>query len=386
MELAERLKGVGEYYFSKKLAQVDRMRREGKDVINLGVGSPDRPPHPKVIEELHRAALDPKNHGYASYKGLPELLEAVAEWYGRKYGVQLDPVREVLVLYGSKEGLIHLCQTYINPGDKVLIPNPGYPAYPAAVKLSGGVPVDYSLTEENGWMPDFDELERRTDLKEVKMMFLNYPHMPTGTAPVEGLFERFVEFARKHDILLVHDNPYSFVRNDRPESLMAVPGAKDVAVELNSLSKSHNMAGWRLGTMVGREDVLNAVMRYKSNLNNAMFIPMQKAAVVALGLDDDWYAEMNRAYVAREPLAVEILETIGCTVLPGQMGLFEWGRMPAEILAQGVDCYRFIDRILDELHVFVTPGGIFGTGGEQYVRVSLCADENTLEQALQRLK
>ncbi len=382
MKIAERLQGVGEYYFSKKLAEIDRLRAEGRDIISLGIGSPDQPPHPAVIEELHRAALDPRNHGYASYKGLPALLEAIAGWYGRRYGVTLDPLTEVQTLYGSKEGLIFLCQAYINKGDKVLIPNPGYPAYAAAVRLSEGECVTYDLREADGWMPDFEAIERMPELSQVKMMILNYPHMPTGTPPAERLFERFVAFARQHGILLVHDNPYSFVRNDRPQSLLAVPGAREVAVELNSLSKSHNMAGWRIATMVGRRDVLDIVLRYKSNLNNAPFIPLQRAAVVALGLGDEWYAQMNAAYREREPLAVELLQALGCRVAPGQMGLFEWGALPSG----APDCYEFIDRVLYDKNVFVTPGGIFGSGGERYIRVSLCADTVTLEQALERIK
>lgn len=382
--IADRLGEVKEYYFSKKLAQIDEMRRAGFDVINLGIGSPDLPPHPSVVEALYRGAKDAHTHGYANYKGERVLLEAIAEWYDRKYGVALDPMREVLTLYGSKEGLTYLCQTFVNPGDRVLVPNPGYPAYAAAVRLAGGIVDDYRLTEANGWMPDFDELERR-DLSGVKLMFLNYPHMPTGTAPTAGLFEHFVDFARRHGILLVHDNPYSFIRNDAPQSLMAVPGAREVAVELNSLSKSQNMAGWRVGMMVGREDVLAAVLRCKSNLNNAMFVPMQQAAAVALGLGDEWYAEVNRIYRSREAWAVRILEDLGCTVRPGQMGLFEWGRLPDTALATGTDCYGFIDRILDEDKVFLTPGGIFGSEGERYVRVSLCADEATLQRAWERL-
>lgn len=383
-EVADRLGEVKEYYFSKKLAQVEALRRAGHDVINLGIGSPDLPPHPSVVEALYRGAQDAHTHGYANYKGERVLLEAIAGWYRTRYGVTLDPDTEVLTLYGSKEGLTYLCQTFVNPGDKVLVPNPGYPAYAAAVKLAGGIVDSYLLTEENGWMPDFEALEK-SDLGGVKMMFLNYPHMPTGTAPASGLFERFVEFARRHGILLVHDNPYSFIRNDRPQSLMAVPGAREVAIELNSLSKSQNMAGWRVGMMVGRPDILAAVLRCKSNLNNAMFIPMQQAAAVALGLGDEWYAGVNRTYRSREALAVKILETLGCTVRPGQMGLFEWGKLPEEALAGGTDCYGFIDRILDEKYVFVTPGGIFGSGGEKYVRVSLCADEATLQRALERL-
>lgn len=384
IEVADRLGEVKEYYFSKKLAQVEAMRRAGHDVINLGIGSPDLPPHPSVVEALYAGAQNAHTHGYANYKGERVLLEAVADWYGRRYGVTLNPETEILTLYGSKEGLTYLCQAYINPGDKVLVPNPGYPAYAAAVRLAGGIVDNYLLTEENGWMPDFDALEK-SDLKGVKMMFLNYPHMPTGTAPQEGVFERFVEFARRHNILLVHDNPYSFIRNDAPRSLLAVPGAREVAVELNSLSKSQNMAGWRVGIMVGREDILATILRYKSNLNNAMFIPMQQAAAVALGLGDEWYDSVNRTYRSREALAVKILETLGCGVRPGQMGLFEWGRLPESVLESGMDCYGFIDGILDQKHVFITPGGIFGSGGEKYVRVSLCADEATLQRALERL-
>lgn len=384
IEVADRLGEVKEYYFSKKLAQVEAMRRAGHDVINLGIGSPDLPPHPSVVEALYKGAHNVHTHGYANYKGERVLLEAVADWYGRRYGVTLNPETEILTLYGSKEGLTYLCQAYINPGDKVLVPNPGYPAYAAAVRLAGGICDNYLLTEENGWMPDFDALEK-SDLKGVKMMFLNYPHMPTGTAPQEGMFERFVEFAQKHNILLVHDNPYSFIRNDAPRSLMAVPGAREVAVELNSLSKSQNMAGWRVGVMVGRPDILATILRYKSNLNNAMFIPMQQAAAVALRLGDEWYDSVNRTYRSREALAVKILETLGCGVRPGQMGLFEWGRLPESALACGKDCYGFIDGILDQKHVFITPGGIFGSGGEKYVRVSLCADEATLQRALERI-
>lgn len=385
IETADRLGNVKEYYFSKKLAQVEAMRRAGHDVISLGIGSPDLPPHPSVVEALYRGAQDTRTHGYANYKGERVLLEAIAAWYSRKYGVTLDPEQEVLTLYGSKEGLAYLCQTFVNPGDKVLVPNPGYPAYAASVRLAGGTVESYPLTEANGWLPDFDALERRPDLDRVKMMFLNYPHMPTGTAPAAGLFERFVDFAGRHGILLVHDNPYSFIRNDTPQSLLAVPGAREVAVELNSLSKSQNMAGWRVGMLVGRSDLLAAVLRCKSNLNNAMFVPIQQAAAVALGLDDTWYAGINRIYRSREQLAVRILETLGCSVRPGQMGLFEWGRLPDTVLDSGEDCYGFIDRILDEKHLFITPGGIFGSEGERYVRVSLCADEETLQRAVERL-
>ena len=381
LELANRLGSVGEYYFSRKLAEVEELRKQGRDIISLGVGSPDMPPAPEVIEALHQAAMNPGTHGYANYKGTPELLQAIADWYARKYNVTLDHSTEVLTLYGSKEGLIFLCEAFINPGDKVLVPDPGYPAYPAAVRLAGGEPVSYLLTQQNGWMPDFEALGR-SDMSGVKMMILNYPHMPTGTLPAAGTFEKFVDFARRHDILLVHDNPYSFIRNEQPRSLLEVPGAKEVAVELNSLSKSHNMAGWRVGMMVGNPEILAGIMRYKSNLNNAMFIPTQHAAAVALGLPDQWYETVNRTYRDREGLAYRILDELGCSYEPGQAGLFAWGRLP-----EGEnDCYEFIDKILYDKNIFITPGAIFGQGGKRYIRVSLCANEQTLYEALKRLK
>lgn len=382
MEIAKRLSGVGEYYFSKKLAEVENLRRQGKDIISLGIGSPDLPPSAKVVEALHSECMKPTTHGYANYKGTQELLEATAEWYARKYGVVLDPATEILTLYGSKEGIIFLCQAFISEGDKVLVPNPGYPAYSAAVKLSQGVSMEYTLTEQNGWMPDFEALEK-SDLSGVKMMLLNYPHMPTGTLPTKEVFEKFVDFARRHNILLVHDNPYSFIRNSEPMSLLSIDGAKEVAVELNSLSKSHNMAGWRVGFMLGRADVLATVLRYKSNLNNAMFVPLQHAAATALALGDEWYEELNRTYFNRQSIAYQILDTLGCVYDKGQVGLFAWGRLPDNVQD---DCYTFIDKILLEKGVFITPGGIFGSAGERYIRISLCANEQTLTKALDRLK
>lgn len=382
MEIAKRLSGVGEYYFSKKLAEVENLRRQGKDIISLGIGSPDLPPSAKVVEALHSECMKPTTHGYANYKGTQELLEATAEWYARKYGVVLDPATEILTLYGSKEGIIFLCQAFISEGDKVLVPNPGYPAYSAAVKLSQGVSMEYTLTEQNGWMPDFETLEK-SDLSGVKMMLLNYPHMPTGTLPTKEVFEKFVDFARRHNILLVHDNPYSFIRNSEPLSLLSIDGAKEVAVELNSLSKSHNMAGWRVGFMLGRADVLATVLRYKSNLNNAMFVPLQHAAATALALGDEWYEELNRTYFNRQSIAYQILDTLGCVYDKGQVGLFAWGRLPDNVQD---DCYTFIDKILLEKGVFITPGGIFGSAGERYIRISLCANEQTLTKALDRLK
>lgn len=377
MELANRLGGVGEYYFSKKLAELERLRGEGRDIINLGIGSPDMPPSPPVIEAMQYAVRNPKGHGYANYKGTREFCEAVAAWYAKYYGVKVDAATEVLSLYGSKEGLIYLCQTYINDGDRVLVPNPGYPAYSAAVKLSGGVCVEYELSEENGYVPDFDHLDPRG----AKIMFLNYPHMPTGAQAPDGAFEKYVAFAKKHGILLVHDNPYSFIRNSSPRSILSVDGAWDVAVELNSLSKSHNMAGWRVGMMIGRQDILSGVLRYKSNLNNAMFEATQHAAAVALSLRDDWYAELNARYAARERIAMQIMASLGVECQGGQAGLFLWGRMAGW---EGT-CYDFIDEILYSKNVFITPGGIFGSGGDRYVRISLCANEDTLQRALERV-
>lgn len=381
IQLADRLGSVGEYYFSKKLAEIETLRRQGHDIISLGIGSPDLPPHVSVVETLYRESMNPKNHGYASYKGVPQLLDAVAEWYGRKYGVTVDGASEVLPLYGSKEGLIYLCQTYLNAGDEVLVPNPGYPAYRSAVNLAEGKCVDYMLTEEGGWMPDFEALEAM-DLSRVKIMMVNYPHMPTGTLPTEDIFRKLVDFGRRHNIIICHDNPYSFVRNIRPQSILSVEGAMDVAVELNSLSKSHNMAGWRMGMMVGAKRFIDDVLRYKSNLNSAMYIPMQWAAVKALSLGDDWTDQMNAAYFDRESLGYDILAAMGCTFSRHQAGLFAWGRLSEE----GGDCYAMCDRVLYECDVFVTPGGIFGSGGERYMRVSLCASKENLEKALERIQ
>lgn len=377
MELANRLSGVGEYYFSKKLAQLENLKNQGHDIINLGIGSPDMPPSPAVIGAMSGAIAKPTGHGYANYKGVKPFLTAVAAWYKRYYGVDIDGEREVLSLYGSKEGLIYLCQAYINEGDRVLVPNPGYPAYAASVKLSGGVCVPYELNEENGYVPDFDNL----DPMGVKVMFLNYPHMPTGAQVTASVFEKYVAFARAHGILLVHDNPYSFIRNSKPLSIFTVSGAFDVAIELNSLSKSHNMAGWRVGMMIGREDILSGVLRYKSNLNNSMLEAMQIAAAAALSLGDDWYKSLNEVYAAREKVALKIMDVLGVTCRAHQAGLFLWGRMPEN----ASDCYEFIDGVLQNHDIFITPGSIFGSAGDRYVRISLCADEATLTKALNRL-
>lgn len=378
IELAERLGEVKEYYFSKKLAEIEQLKAQGKDIISLGIGSPDLPPHSSVVEALHTAAQNPKNHGYANYKGTNELLAEVAAWYQRKYGVELNPKTEVLSLYGSKEALLYITNTYINKGDKVLVPNPGYPAYSSAVRLVEGEMVSYELSKENGWLPVIEELPT----EGIKMMLMNYPHMPTGASANMEFFEKIVAWAKEHNILLVHDNPYSFMRNDNPISLLSVEGAKDIAVELNSLSKSHNMAGWRLGFLVGCEKILADVLRYKSNLNNSMFLAMQEASVVALQLGDEWYKSQNELYRSREKLGAKIFDALGCKYQEGQVGLFLWAELPEDY--EG-DCYSFCDDILYGKDVFLTPGGIFGSAATRYVRLSLCADAIQLQRVLDRL-
>ena len=380
MQVADRLSGVGEYYFSKKLREIDQMRAAGKDIISLGVGGPDQPPHPKVIARLAAEAAKPNTHAYQPYKGTAILRNAFARWYGRFYGVTLDPESEILPLIGSKEGIMHVCMTYLNPGDKVLIPNPGYPTYRSAATIAGGVCVDYLLREANGWMPDFDEIERQ-GLDGVKIMIVNFPHMPTGAAPREGLFRDLVAFARRNGILLLHDNPYSFIRNEHPESLLATVGAKDVALELNSLSKSHSMAGWRIGMLAGAKERIDEVIRFKSNMDSGMFYPMQAAAAEALDLDEEWYRDLNRIYREREVIGFELLDLMGCSYAKPQSGLFVWGRLP-----EGAgDCFEFLDKLLYGCGVFVTPGGIFGSEGKNYIRISLCSPVEVLLRAKERI-
>lgn len=380
MQVADRLSGVGEYYFSKKLREIDQMRAAGKDIISLGVGGPDQPPHPKVIARLAAEAAKPNTHAYQPYKGTAILRNAFARWYGRFYGVTLDPESEILPLIGSKEGIMHVCMTYLNPGDKVLIPNPGYPTYRSAATIAGGVCVDYLLREANGWMPDFDEIERQ-GLDGVKIMIVNFPHMPTGAAPREGLFRDLVAFARRNGILLLHDNPYSFIRNEHPESLLATVGAKDVALELNSLSKSHSMAGWRIGMLAGAKERIDEVIRFKSNMDSGMFYPMQAAAAEALDLDEEWYRDLNRIYREREVIGFELLDLMGCSYAKPQSGLFVWGRLP-----KGAgDCFEFSDKLLYGCGVFITPGGIFGSEGNNYIRISLCSPVEVLLRAKERI-
>jgi aspartate/methionine/tyrosine aminotransferase len=381
---ARRLDGIGEYYFSQKLREIDELNKQGKNILNLGIGSPDLPPHPDVIRVLQEESAKPNTHAYQSYKGSPVLRNAVAAWYKTWYGVELSPDTEILPLIGSKEGIMHICMTYLNEGDRALVPNPGYPTYRSAVKLAGGVPVDYSLTAENTWYPDFDELEQIVSSGDtpVKLMWVNYPHMPTGQLPDKDLFGRLVAFGKKHGILICHDNPYSFILNESPSSLLAVPGAKEVVIELNSLSKSQNMAGWRVGTLVGAKERIDEVLRFKSNMDSGMFLPLQLAAAKALGLGKDWYDSVNAVYRERRGWVYQLLEQLGCVFDRGQAGMFVWAKTPKEYK----DGYALSDKVLYEAGVFITPGGIFGKAGEGYIRVSLCSSTEKLQESIKRIE
>ncbi len=377
---AKRLQGIGEYYFSAKLREIELLNKEGKGIINLGIGNPDLPPHPDVIWQLHQESAQTTAHGYQGYKGTLDLRKAFAAWYRKWYHVDLDPETELLPLMGSKEGIMHICMTYLNEGDQVLVPNPGYPAYASAVKLAGGVPVFYALQEQQQWMPDFNALQQ-SDLSKVKLMFVNYPHMPTGKAASMELFEALVQFATQHQILLVHDNPYSFILNEEPLSILSVAGGKSVALELNSLSKSHNMAGWRIGMLAGDRVSIEEVLRFKSNMDSGMFLPLQLAAVRALSLDQNWYASMNAMYRARREAVYTMLSALGCSFDPAQTGMFVWARVPDGY----ADGYAFSDELLYHYGVFLTPGGIFGSEGNAYIRISLCKAVDQIDIARTRI-
>lgn len=378
---AKRLDSIKEYYFSKKLREIDAMNKHGANVINLGIGSPDMPPHPDVIRALHEKALDPTSHGYQSYKGAPVLRQAFADWYKKSYGVQLDPDKEILPLIGSKEGIMHISMTFLNEGDQVLVPDPGYPTYRAASELAGATCITYDMKAENGWKPDLASLAQK-DLRRVKLMWVNYPHMPTGAKADEGFLQELITFAQKHDILICHDNPYSFILNDQPKSLLSIPGAKEVALELNSLSKSHNMAGWRVGVLAGKAEFIQEVLRFKSNMDSGMFLPLQVAAARALQLDEAWYHSLNEIYRKRRQKIYQILDLLECSYGQEQSGLFVWAKIPANY----PDGFALSDEILHHARVFITPGGIFGNNGNDYIRLSLCKEEAVLEEALTRIK
>jgi aspartate/methionine/tyrosine aminotransferase len=378
---ASRTELVSEYYFSAKLAEIARMRKEGADIINLGIGSPDMAPAAEVTEELARSASSGENHGYQSYRGIPSLRQAFADWYGRYFGVGLDPAKEVLPLIGSKEGIMHISMAFIDPGDEVLVPDPGYPAYAAAALLAGGIVRRYDLTLENGWLPDIRAIEA-SGVERVKIMWINYPHMPTGTRATRRLFEELVDFADRHHILLCNDNPYSFVLNNEHLSILTVPGARKTALELNSLSKSHNMAGWRIGMLAGRGEYINDVIKIKSNMDSGMFRPLQEAAVVALAAPEEWYERLNKVYHRRRLKAEEIMRQLDCSFSRLQSGLFLWGQIPDRY----ADAGKLTEELLHRNHLFVTPGSVFGDNGRRYIRISLCADERTFVRALRRIK
>ena len=377
---AHRLDGISEYYFAGKLREIAQRQRDGHPVLNFGIGSPDLPPAPAVVEALLTAAQQPQNHSYQSYTGLPALRAAWANWYDRHYGVSLDAERGILPLIGSKEGIVHVAMTFLEPGDIALVPNPGYPAYRAATQLAGAQVRLYDLDAGQDWLPDLEALAQ-TDLQRVKIMWVNYPHMPSGASATPAVFQRLVDFGRAHNILIVNDNPYSFILNDQPISILAAAGAEGVALELNSLSKSHNMAGWRVGMVAGHPDYLAAILRFKSNMDSGQFLPVQLAAIQALQLPQNWYATLNATYRQRQAVAFALLETLGCTFDQAQQGMFVWAKIPDRY----TDGYALSDALLYEKHVFLTPGGIFGSNGDRYIRISLCNPAETLQRGLDRL-
>ncbi len=383
IERSDRLNGIGEYYFSKKLREIAEIEAAtGRQIVKLAMGSPDLPPAQAVIDRLSSEAQRPDVHKYMSYKGEPILRKAFADWYKKWYGVEFDFATEVLPLLGSKEGIMHISMTFLSKGDKVLVPDPGYPTYSAAVRLAGGEMVTYALNKENGFTPDFAAIEA-AGLEGVKMMLINYPNMPTGQTPTEELFEQIIAFGRKHNILIVHDNPYSFIRNSKPMSIMSVEGAREVALEMNSLSKGHSMAGWRVGVIVGQQEWIDSILTFKSNMDSGMFYPVQAAAETALALGDEWFTELNDIYRARERQGEAILDTLGCVYRKGQAGLFIWAEIPADYPG---DSFQFSDEVMEKCDVFLTPGGIFGKEGERYIRITLCCPEALLEKAANAIK
>ena len=378
---AERLASVKEYYFSKKLREVAQLQQQGKPILNMGIGSPDLPPHPAVVQALDQGLSHPRAHMYQSYQGLPELRQGIAEFYQRSYGVSLHYENEVLPLMGSKEGIMHISMAFLNPGDEVLIPNPGYPTYSSVSQLVQAKPIFYALKNENNWQPDFEALEA-LDTQNIKLMWLNYPHMPTGAQAEEATLKRLIDWAKKNQILLVNDNPYSFILNVTPTSILAIEGAKEVALELNSLSKSFNMAGWRVGMLLGNADLINAVLKVKSNMDSGMFYGIQQGAIAALGIEKSWQEELNAVYRSRRAKVEELATVLNTTFDPKSVGMFLWCKLP-----QGSpSAETFIDQILYEKDIFITPGTIFGSQGEGYIRFSLCIEEQKIQTAINRLQ
>lgn len=376
---ARRLDHVQEYYFSQKLREIRELQAEGKPIVNMGIGSPDLVPAVSVMEAVQEAMLQPAAHQYQSYQGLPELRQAMAAFYSKNFKVALNPDTEILPLMGSKEGILHIAMAFLNEGDGVLIPNPGYPTYASVANLVGAESILYDLSAENNWEPDFDALEKQ-DLSRVKLMWVSYPHMPTGAAGSEELFRKLIAFAKKHTILLVNDNPYSFILNNKPESILNIPGAMDVAMELNSLSKTFNMAGWRVGMVMGRQELIEAVLKVKSNMDSGMFYGIQKGAIAALKSDPDWFEQQNRIYKKRRNLVFELARKLNCTYDENSVGLFVWARLPKEEISSEA----FVDKLLYDKNLFIAPGTLFGSNGEGYIRFSLCIPEDKIKAILKR--
>ena len=378
---SNRLGEIKPYYFATKLAEIESMRSQGRDIINLGIGSPDLKPPSRALKALHDSSLLPDANKYQSYRGTPELREAFAKHYALNFDVNLDPANEVLPLIGSKEGIMHISMSFLNPGDQVLVPNPGYPSYRVTASISGAQPVFYNLSADKDWLPDLEKLSEK-DLSKVKIMWINYPHMPTGSKANLSDFQSMVDFALKHEILLCHDNPYNFILNDRPLSIFQIPDAKLCSLELTSLSKGHNMAGWRVGCLAGRSDLVDIVMRFKSNMDSGMYKGIQHAAVAALKEGADWYNDLNRVYLQRREIVWQIFDRLDCTYTKDSAGLFVWAKTPEYI----TDVKEWIDDILHKAGVFITPGFIFGTQGERYVRIALCSPVEDYKKAMQKIE
>ena len=376
-----RLNSVEEYYFSKKLREVSKMVQNGEPIINMGVGSPDLFPSKNVINEIKSSLTNPSAHKYQSYQGLPELREAISQFYKNYFCINLNPLNEVLPLMGSKEGIMHISLAFLNAGDEVLIPNPGYPTYSSVTKLVEASPVFYDLNSENNWFPNLSDIEKR-DLSKVKIMWINYPHMPTGASADLSKFEELVKFAKRNNILLVNDNPYSFILNDNFLSLLSVKNSKNYVLELNSLSKSFNMSGWRVGMLVGSSKNIEKVLKVKSNMDSGMFYGIQKGAISALNLDSSWFEDLNKIYSERRKLIWKLAEKLNCSFDKSSKGLFVWAKLPDNIKSSE----KFIDKILNENKIFIAPGTIFGSNGEGYIRFSLCIDEYKIEEAINRIE
>ena len=379
MKVANRLNTVQEYYFSKKLREVRALASEGKPIINMGIGSPDLQPPNEVIEAIKKAVDIEGAHKYQSYQGLPEFREAVTDFYKTNYEVEVSSNDEILPLMGSKEGILHISMAFLNKGDQVLIPNPGYPTYTSVTNLVEATPVFYELTSENNWEPDFEQLEKE-DVSNIKMMWVNYPHMPTGAKATEALFEKLIAFGKKHQILIINDNPYSFVLNNNPQSILKLRGAKETALELNSLSKSFNMAGWRVGMLLGASSFLKEVLKVKTQMDSGMFYGIQQGAIAALKVSSTWFTAMNTVYEKRRKLVWKIADALGCSYNKDTTGMFVWAKTPKDVEAESM-----VDDLLYNKSIFIAPGSIFGNNGKGYIRFSLCVPEDKIKEALERL-